>query len=349
MIRATRHPLRLLSASFVFFALLCGMPAWAQVQPSPDHDTSYYESFPKDIIGRVFVSKKATSVQLQNPDNASRFSYEPNTPATMGAGITYHALTLNLAVGFPAHAEKGKTHFLDLQTHFYGRKWTIDLLGQFYKGYYLNPRGLGAKDVNSYYIRPDLHVTVIGGAAYHLFNWDRFSYRAAIFQDERQKKSAGSFLLGGETYYGIIKADSSLVPPSLSGQYSQRGVRSLRFFKIGPGAGYAHTFVIESDFFITASLQANLSVDFVHQAGGGAGSSGNRVSLTPGYIYRIVAGYGKGVYNINLSAVGNSMNLKANTSDDKFYINTATYRLTFSRRFTPGPWLRNKLKPVDDL
>lgn len=315
-----------------------------------DHDTSYYESYSQSIIGRLYFSRKFTSLELEK-SSGSRLRYQPNTPLNMGVGITYHMLTVNLAYGFSflnPEDGKGKTKYLDLQTHFYAREWTIDLLGQFYKGYYLTPKGLAARSPDSFYIRPDIRIDMIGGAAYHLSNSDRFSYRAPMFQDEKQKKSAGSWLFGGEIYYGTIKADSAVVPSALKEQYTQGGVRSLRFLKIGPGAGYAHTFIIASDFFCMASLQANLGVEFTHQSGGLVGK-GERVSLSPGYIYRLVLGYDKGLFNVNISAVGNQLNIKSGVSDDKILIGTGAYRLTFTRRFNPGPGLKRRLKPIDDF
>jgi hypothetical protein len=168
-----------------------------------------------------------------------------------------------------------------------------------------------------------------------------------MFQDEHQKKSAGSLLIGGEAYYGTMKADSSVVPAQLGKDYTQNGIRSLRFFKIGPGAGYAYTLVVASDFFCMASLQANLGIDFTHQSGGKNGA--NRVTLSPGFIYRFVLGYDKGLNNLNFSIVGNQLNVKLGVSDDKIFINTGAYRLTYARRFHPGPGLKRKLKPLDDI
>ena len=349
--RITRHPLWLRSCLLAFSILLYGIGSMAQTTPMrPDHDTSYYESFSQGIVGRLYFSRKFTSLELEKA-SGSRLKYEPNTPLNMGVGITYHMLTINLAYGFPflnPENGKGKTKYLDLQTHFYAREWTIDLLGQFYKGYFLNPRGLAAGSSDSFYVRPDIRINMIGGAAYHLSNSDRFSYRAPMFQDERQKKSAGSFLVGGEVYYGTIKADSSVVPSPLKEQYTQSGIRSLRFLKIGPGAGYAYTFIIASNFFCMASLQANLGLEFTHQSGGLVGK-GDRVSLSPGYIYRFVLGYDKGPCNLNLSVVGNQLNIKSGVSDDKIFITTGAYRLTFAYRFNPGPALKRKLKPIDDF
>jgi hypothetical protein len=164
---------------------------------------------------------------------------------------------LNLAYGFnflnPTE-ERGKTKYLDLQTHLYGRKWRIDFLGQFYKGYYLTPKGLAAPPGASYYVRPDLGITLIGLGIYKILNEHKFSYRAAMLQDEWQKKSAGSLLIGAEIYYGITSADSAFVPKDLEMHYNQRGVRRLNFVEIGPGIGYAYTLVVWEHLFVTGSI-----------------------------------------------------------------------------------------------
>ena len=93
-------------------------------------------------------------------------------------------------------------------------------------------------------------------------NVDRFSYRAALTENDVQTKSAGSLLFGGEAYYGSIKGDSSLVPVEVRGNFSQFGVDKINFFSIGPGIGYAYTLVIEKHFYITGSAIGSIDVNF---------------------------------------------------------------------------------------
>jgi hypothetical protein len=315
-----------------------------------DHDSSYYHSFDHYITARFYFSQKYAGLELERPANVSRFRYIPNTSLTMGVGVTYQSISLNLGYGFSflnTDHERGKTNYLDLQSHIYGRKWTIDLLGQFYKGYYLTPRGLAASIPQSFYIRPDLRTRLFGVSAYRLLNADKFSYRAAHLQNEKQKKSAGSFLLGAEIYYGIIKADSSLVPSVLSENYGQKGVRRLDFVKIGPGIGYAYTYVIKKDFFVTGSLCASLSLDYSYQHG--ANDKAEKFGLNKGFIYRIVAGYDKNNWNVNISLVGNQLTVASATTRDKYLLSTGNFRLTFARRFIPGKTLSRKLHPIDNI
>lgn len=327
--------------------LVCYGNAAAQ---SPDHDSTYYQSFPKYITYRFFFAQKFTGVALQRNAYAGNFRYLPNTAVNIGIGATYKIITVNLGYGLgflKSDQLKGKTRYLDLQARIYPRKWVIDLFGQFYKGYYLSPKGLAAKDPDSYYIRPDLKIHLMGVAAYRLLNSEQFSYRAPFLQNEKQKKSAGTFLAGAELYYGVIAADSSLVPTAISGPNVQNGLRSIYFFKIGPGAGYAYTLVVKNDFFLTGSLTGNLSFDYSRQNGGRG--DGDKYSLSAGYIYRLVAGYDKGTWNINFSLVGNSLSIKASDLNDKYYINVGTYRFTLAKRIKIGKRLKKNLQPIDDL
>jgi hypothetical protein len=317
---------------------------------SEDHDSSYYQSFEHSITTRFYFSQKYAGLELEKAANVSRFRYIPNTSLTMGVGVTYQSISLNLGYGFGflnTDHEKGKTRYLDLQSHIYGRKWTIDLLGQFYKGYYLTPRGLAASNPQSYYIRPDLGIRLFGVSAYRLLNADRFSYRAAHLQNEKQKKSAGSVLIGAEIYYGIIKADSSLVPPVLSENYAQKGIRRLDFIKIGPGIGYAYTYVIKKDFFVTASLCASLNLDYSYQHE--VNHKAEKFNLNKGFIYRIVAGYDKNNWNVNVSLVGNQLTVAAATTRDKYLLSAGNFRLTLAKRITPGTKFSRKLHPIDNI
>ena len=322
------------------------------VQPSyyNDHDSSYYQSFERYITARFYFSQKYAGLELEHASNVSRFRYVPNTSLTMGVGVTYQSISLNIGYAFGflnTDGEKGKTRYLDIQSHIYGRKWTIDILGQFYKGYYLSPKGLAASTPQSYYVRPDMRVQVMGVSAYRLLNPSRFSFRSALLENEQQKKSAGSFLIGAEIYYGIIRSDSSIVPSVLSENYAQKNVRRLDFIKIGPGIGYAYTYVIKQSFYLTGSLCASLSADYTSQQG--ADGKAGKFDFNKGFIYRIAAGYDKNDWNVNLSLVGNQMTVSGATTGNKYLLSAGNVRLTLAKRIRPGRGLSRKLHPVDKV
>ena len=317
-----------------------------------DHDTTYYESFMSKITGRIYFGQKFTALEIKrNNKTTPRLRYVPNTTLNMGIGATYGFFTLNLAYGFGflnrGEEQKGKTKYWENQGHMYGRKWGYDFYAQFYKGYYLYPKGLGSADPNLYYFRPDIKYNLFGIAPFRILNDKKFSYRAAFIQNEWQKRSAGSFLLGAEIYYGIVNADSALVPDDMAMLYKQQGIHKIQFFKIGPGAGYAYTLVLQHHFFITGSLNANLNLGWISETNKSGSEDG--FSFTPNFYYRAAAGYNSRSWNVNVSWVSNRMSIRGASSADGYIGRVGIVRATLARQFQAGPKAKKILKPLDKI
>ena len=316
-----------------------------------DHDTTYYESFfGKKITGRFYFSQKYQAMEVKrNNETTSRLRYVPNTNLNMGIGATYRAFTLNLAYGFGflnrGEEQKGKTKYWENQGHVYGRKWGYDLYANFYKGYYLYPKGVGSNDKSSYYIRPDIKYNLFGLAPFRLLNDKKFSYRASMVQNEWQKRSAGSFLLGAEIYFGIVRADSALVPANMASLYKQQGINKIQFLEAGPGAGYTYTLVLAQHFFITGSLNANFNVGWVKETNN-VGSN-NCFSFTPNLFYRGAVGYNSRLWHVSATWVGNRMSLRGPSTSDGYIGRAGNVRATLARQFNVGPKAKKILKPLD--
>jgi hypothetical protein len=316
-----------------------------------DVDSNYVKPYAEELTGRVFLSKKYTSILVPGNSTAPSFTYQPNTTLNAGIGATYRSLTLNLAYGLPllnaGTQERGKTKYLDLQGHFYARKFAVDFLGQFYKGYYISADNF-VPGYQGYYYRPDLKVRLVGLSSYFVFNNKKFSYRASMMQNERQTKSAGTFLLGGEIYYGTIKSDSTLVPSQISEEYPQGIVNRMRFIKIGAGAGYAYTYVYKEHLFATASFTANLPLNFVREDVLDGGKKHN-VNVAPNYAFRLAVGYNSRRWIYTASWVNNTITMKGGFNDGIYRMNTGNYRLTVAKRFTLSHKTKKALQPAVDI
>lgn len=340
---------RHISNVFISGLLLLAFPLVGVCQkqaPKPvEVDSNYIKTFPAEFPGRFFFSQKYTSIELGGSKGQKNLRYRPNTTINLGVGVTYRMITLNLAYGFPfmnQDKDKGKTKYLDLQSHIYPRHWTIDFNGQFYKGYFLFPRGFATNDPNKFYVRPDMGVSLFGITLYNMLNGNRFSYKAALIQTEWQQKSSGTFLVGGEVYAGAFSADSAIVPSMLKDQYAQQGVNRIRFLEIGPGGGYAYTLVIRKHFFLMGSGTINFDVGYSREYT--ADKSKDQWSLRPNLLYRGVIGYNSRQWNLNFSWVGNRIAVRGASSNDLYYFRTGNLRLTLAKRFTPGPKLVKRLQ-----
>jgi len=340
----------LLLATVCMQTLLYAGSVKAQSTGNVLHDTAFYEDYPEMVTTRFYFSQKYTAFTLQAPDDEKDLQYRPNTTLNMGVGATYRNFSLNLAYGFGfinQDKEKGKTKYLDLQGHFYPKGWSLDWVGQLYKGYYLHPKGYAAGSTADYYQRPDVRVNLFGIAAYRIMKNKKFSYRAAVIQNEWQKKSAGSLLLGGEIYYGINKADSSFVPGSIANEYPQAGINNVQFFSFGPGIGYAYTLVVQQHFFVTGSLSLNANLSFSTETGT-LGKS-NKTALNAATFFRLAAGYNSSTWNLSANWVGNKLPVRGASSANNYLLQTGNYRIIIAKKIMPGPRLKKRLKPLDKI
>jgi hypothetical protein len=321
--------IRFITFCLFLFVYPCSLPA----QSNSGYDSSYYKIYPRALTARFYFSKKYSAFTLPAFGNEDDLQYRPNTDLTTGVGATYQNISLNLSYGFGFlnHDDaKGKTKSVDLELHVYPTKWAVDLLAIFHKGLHLHPEK--NTTANNYYYRPDVNQHIIGAGAYRVLNAEKFSYNAAMIQSEWQKKSAGSLLVGGQVYYGLIKGDSSLVPKQLENSFAQPGINRINFFSAGPGIGYAYTLVIQKHFYITGSLIANLDVDFSSEET--INKKNNKVAVNPGAVYKAAIGYNSDSWNISANWAGNSLWINGASSAGNYFVPTGNYRFVLAKKIS---------------
>jgi hypothetical protein len=295
------------------------------------YDTAYFASYPKMLTTRFYFSQKYTALTARNSSENYALRYRPNTTLNMGVGATYKYFSLNLAYGWPFlnhEDEKGKTHYLDLQFHGYTPKFNLDVLAQFYRGFYFSPKGAGTS--GSYYHRPDLAIDAIGASYQYVFNHRRFSFRASALQSEWQKKSAGTFLLGVEAYGGNVRSDSSLSPSHLT-DAPDRDLRTIGFFQFGLNGGYAYTLVISHHIFLTGA--ATLSADYGFNSVKVDERNIRRYGVAANTLFRICAGYNSPQWAFSIVYVDQGVNPVGPNNGYVFTLNTGNVRANLVYRF----------------
>ena len=309
-------------------------PYLGKAQKEFPHDTNYYETFPNKLTGRLYLTQKYLHFGIPSLSSGKNISYVANAKMNLGIGVTWHNLSFNAFYGVKflnnSKSKKGNTKGLNLQLHLFPKKWAFDVLGVFPKGYYIDNEDF-KPSVGDYYYRPDIKSTYVGISAYRVPNKEKFSYRAAIIQNEWQKKSAGSFLYGGEAYYGTFKGDSALVPNAIQNNFSQAGINSVNFFRIGIGGGGAYTVVIDKHFFIMASVVGNIGADFVNEKS--TGSSNKKTSFYPSFIYKTALGYNSATWDISANVTGNQLWMKGASSSKNYFLPLGNIRLVLSKKF----------------
>jgi hypothetical protein len=338
-----------LLAAFYFFI----SPVIAQnARLRDDHDSSYYSTYRSMLTGRAYLSRKYNVLSFNPPSPDQSFKYRATTSLNIGIGATYHAVTLNIGVGiskFNPSDEKGNTKYLDLQGHFYTHAWNVDLLGEFYKGYYLTPQGLAAPEGKAYYLRPDVGLSLIGFAFYRSLNKKKFSYPAGLLQNEWQKKSAGSVLYGGEIYYGSIYGDSSLTPSSVDPDVSAFNINKFHFFSFGPGLGYAYTLVYKEHFFLLGSATINLALRYSTEISNTLNQKASHFGFRPNYILHAGAGYNGSKWSLSVLWVDTELFMKGKSSNYSYTVGVGNYRLVYAKRFALSHQVKKILEPIPSI
>jgi hypothetical protein len=224
-------------------------------------DTNYVLNYSKTLTTRVYTSNKFAHFSIRDSHENHTLRYRPNDNWNLGVGFNYSVIGINIGLNLPFINNDdnvyGKTKFLDLQSHIYIPKLAVDLIGQFYKGFYLsNSNTLLNLPVEQRYIRPDIRTTSLGLSMLYIFNDRKFSYRSFFLQNEWQKKSAGSILVGGGILGVSSKGDSTLFPHNLPYEsfFHNKSFDRISNWMLAVNAGYAHTFVYKSNWFFSISL-----------------------------------------------------------------------------------------------
>ena len=189
--------------------------------------------------------------EVKTSDN--KYNLYPNTPTNLRLKLNYKIISLSFQFApdfIPGNGDedlKGNTKSFELGTSLIVKHWFFDLSYSKVKGFYLeNSDDYITRAKEDPYIQfPDLNYKGFALTSGY-FNNTKFSFRSLTSQTERQLKSAGSFIPAFNFRYYTIDDKSQ-------GTSSQK--TSNIEASIGPG--YAHTFVVKENFYLSLGLLTN--------------------------------------------------------------------------------------------
>ena len=257
---------------FIFFLVTAKLSIAQSVDvalnlPSVTFDSTYIADYTNLFTTRAFLLFQNASI-LINPanDKISKIVYSPNANLRIGLAGFWKWFGLGLSIDNPFYKTDrnayGNTATLDLRINAFGRGVAGELFFQTYKGLYIiSPE----KTDGTHYIIPDMQTLSLGVSGYWICNSNKFSIRAAFIQNERQKKSAGSFVLRPAFLYYRIFSDEGIVPEEIVKKYNiplAKLVTSGKFYSLGISPGYAYTFVFLKNFYLTAAVFPGIAAQF---------------------------------------------------------------------------------------
>ncbi|MCD0456400.1 DUF4421 domain-containing protein [Chryseobacterium sp. LC2016-27] len=220
-------------------ALMIGFQSQAQKT-----DSSYIASYNQKFRVISYVSTNYLQV-----DDGVR-NYTPNYPLTTGIGLAIKNTIISLDAGYSFFPLKnknvyGRSKITDFQIHRYGRSSIVDFYYQNYQGFYTQKKEGQVDEV-----LPDMGVLQIGAEYSHILTGKQFSSKAAFDLNEIQKRSSGSWLVGGGAYFSRIKG--------LHHDISDH-VNNLENFQLGFNAGYGYSWVLNDRWMLTAMAKAGVN------------------------------------------------------------------------------------------
>lgn len=233
----------------------------------PGYDTNYIKSF-RDNLVVTLVSASAGNEISAVDKKGNPLTFATNLPTSFGVGLDYKWLTFEYTSSFGRTGvpEKGYTKMKSVGFGLTTRKFWFRNFYQNTQGYYMknpeyfNPDFNPATDI--YPFRNDVRSSIYYATLNYGFNHRRFSNIAAIWQLERQKKSAGTFTTGLSFSMAEYQSDSALFTEQFESNFDKsEAITDFSFVLYGINAGYLHTFSFTKSrkFFISLTLIPGIS------------------------------------------------------------------------------------------
>lgn len=223
-------------------------------------DTSFIKDYKDRLTTRYYLLAQNTEL-LVSPRPGTNLTYQPNETGRFGLAAFFNWFGLGLSVGTRFFRKDpdiyGTTRSYDFRVNAYGKFLAVEGYVQYYRGFYMNYR---LKEFKETFIIPGMSVVSLGIDGTYIYNFARFSIRAAFVQNEQQKRSAGSLMVKPTIRYYHISSDTGIIPGSVIDDYSvtHENLLSGDFTTLGLGPGYIYTFVFLKHFYFTAGAQMEM-------------------------------------------------------------------------------------------
>lgn len=229
-------------------------------------DTTYIASYSKYLALKYVAANKFYFFGIRDRHTGNSLRYRPEYGINMGIGFAYKWIGLDIIFNVGLWEDddlKGSERF-DFLVRLFTSQHFIETSTTYYFGHQLdNIFGSSLDLPEEAKIRPDIRVLTFGLQYLYVFNYDRFSLKAPFVQNEIQRKSAGSMIMGFSLNYFSMDADSSVVPETLKYGFDEElYLENISVFTPAISFGYMYSFVIKEKFFLTLGFIPGMNLTY---------------------------------------------------------------------------------------
>jgi hypothetical protein len=225
----------------------------------------YIQKFPDKISTQLFVLNTSNDFTLDYAAEDITVDIKPNSKTTLGIAVQYDIISFSLGFApkfFADNKDNKDSKMTSFGFSLFPKKWLLHFDYFYQKGMTLETEGAEV------YLT-GLRSKKLGGSVSYVFN-ENFSVNALAFQNERQLKSAGTFMPMLSTYYTELKGDAAegiggktyFINMALAPGYSYNWVIAKKFLVAGGASlGFGFTKSVDENINTTSLLaQASLSL-----------------------------------------------------------------------------------------
>ncbi|MFY9307720.1 MAG: DUF4421 family protein [Bacteroidia bacterium] len=306
-------------------------------------DTTFIQSFRKFLTTKVVLTSRYNGFSLT--DTAGRkLGYKINPKTNFGFGIGYKGIGFEIQFSPKAFGNNrddnvyGTSQQFSISSSGNGRRFIYDAYLRTSQGFYNTQAYKIPGDTTGktqFLKRSDMVNFNLGAEVVYIFNNKRFSSSAPYNFTQRQKRGAGTALLGTMLSVYTISADSVIFPDSMKNKFSSEvQFKNAGCLIYGFSFGYTYTFVFGKRKYWFANIYTlpGLAVQQYYATNAYSEATKSRVTLGIPFQYRFAIGYNRTRYFFGLAVLGNNYDINTEKGANFSYKN-GTVRLYYGYRF----------------
>jgi len=310
-------------------------------------DTNFIESYRDILTAKLIAVVRNNRFSITNKLSQQSIEYGINTNLNMGIGLNFKGIGIELQYNPPGlnndDHKFGKSTQFSIASSANTRRFIVDAFYRYNQGFHSTKPFLHSNDtIADYYKRSDITNNNIGLNIMYIFNNKRFSSAAPYSLTQRQKKGAGSLLLGSYFFLYNINADSIIYPDTLYKSFRPEvQFSSAASTTFGVSCGYSYTFVFFKHWFANITTVPGISIQEFYSKNAFTNEIFKRVAPSFSFQYKLSLGFNRKSYFIGISYQENQFVIsddKASSVNYKY----GTFKFYYGHRFD----LRKLLKKV---